>query len=177
MDTAFSLAFIPLSLRRRGLLHIHNKPGASTAFWYYWSNKEGGSLWQCITHCWSELVDQHGWHSAGWVGQGTKSRLKQKLKQKQTQSHSFSSSFSDSHHFCSSVSLLDALGKASSLYSVPVLLGTCYPKHILQCCVKVMCWLTYQEFSLERNKWTRLRLITLVLHPFSQIVEGFPRPL
>lgn len=50
-----------------------------------------------------------------------------------------------------SLSSSDALGTGLSLSSTLFLLGTFYPKHPLQCCVKVMCWLPYKEFSQERK--------------------------
>lgn len=93
-----------------------------------------------------------------------------------------------------SFSLLSSSSSSSSLLSDPVFVRHILPITIfLQCCVKVMCWLPYQEFSYMREKknpkhiWTNITLlfkeeitvydVTLAppLFPLkSLIVEGFP---
>lgn len=110
-----------------------------------------------------ECICESAWlaHSAGWavwVRAGRQIQTKTNTKTKTNKVHirySFSFFFFllllplSRVIFCSShLSLLVRCpGFASSLSSTLFLLGTFYPKHLLQCCVKVMCWLPYQEFS------------------------------
>lgn len=157
--------FHPIVLKEKGLV-AHLRPAGwlhSVLIGGDQQRKVGwGGLWQCITHWWSESVNQRGWPiSAGWAvwvraGHQIQTKTNTKTKTNTVYIHySFFFFISTSFYFpivtlsyrLSHLSLLvRCTGYASSLSSTLFLLGTFYPKHLLQCCVKVMCWLPYQEF-------------------------------
>lgn len=67
VDTAFSLAFIPLSSRRVLSHTLHQTPHSVLPTWEQRWMHERRMEWSWFTHWWSELVR---WaHGAGWWGQ------------------------------------------------------------------------------------------------------------
>lgn len=95
-------------------------------------------------------------HGAGWVAwvrAGTRSRQKEIPNTNITAiTILFFFTFPSYSAATSSFTHLTRPGLALPCPQTQFLLGTYYPKHLLQCCVEVMCWLPYQEFSQERYK-------------------------
>ena len=148
---SFFPGFYPIVFKEKGLVAHPHQLGGSTVCREHGSNKNGGvggvkeGLWQCIIHRWSECVNQRGWHiSAGWAARA-RGRVpdpdsnKHYNENKYGPNHSFSSLLllTLSHFiFCSS----DELGMRHlpphPRPRTQLLLGTYYPKHLLQCCVE-----------------------------------------
>lgn len=112
--------------------------------------------WQCITHWWSESVKISvvgPQCRMGGLGEG---RAPDPDKNKHYNQNSLNHSPFLFHllplllsrfTFYSPRTLSNQLDMRHPCPQTQFLLGTYYPKHLLQCCVKVMCWLPYQELS------------------------------
>lgn len=159
---SFFPGFHPIVFKEKGLVAHPQPPGwlHSVLIWREqqegWGSGGGWVLvtvyyslveWICESAC---LARSAGW--AAWVRAGQQIQTKTNTTAKTSTVpiilfFSSSSSTPQSRHLLLISPSSDELGMHHPCPQTQVLLGTYYPKHLLQCCVEVMCWLPYQEFS------------------------------